>query len=828
MGAAARLLSALGGLFIGWWLTAPFTAPRPTLVRPTSLHDWSRRPRHQARTSNGAHTSPPVAHGQPPVESSASYALQLASNGAHTSPLASNGAHTSPPPVAHRQRAVESSASYAIRLTENNAIAPSALPLPENLPALDLPDCMWKQLALLCRSRFRSTDPSTRAEWDGATKGGILRCITNDRYLGRFKRSNVELEVQFLRGCVDDVLQEKPPPVGTSSLPREALERSLRLWSDVRRPRAVLRGQSSEDRVALDSRRSAASLDSADLVRVRERLASGNESISILALGASVTFMFADLCAEADSQACSTGPHETLQKFDSRIHELRRRRSKPMNAEEADWLVQFVRTLKVGFPNTRLSARSVAYGGMNPKAVAACAADFVAPPSGGSGSHDTHAPPRDADLVILDFAIFGGLHPTSEDWHSIESLVRALWTLDVAVILLNMPVWCLGETGERRSHVHGHTQCQRMIFNRTLSRTSIAAAELPEKYDATLRAVALNYKQTSISVFDALQPLIADGSLNLVDFTHDGKHPIMYPRGTRRGSVYSRYIADLLAHAVEPSLLGDERGNSIWHGRSPAARDAMASLGGPQNGQKASWRVLPRIVPAVQPAAHRRAQPLPPALTPGLASSTRGIRCYGWGARATRGSWKSIILSDIGWNLTREELAYDEIAAAWKPLPIRRFKPGLTSVSHGDSMTLHIDTSLDDSDSALGRPSKSYGSGNEHAMVQLTYLQSYEQVGMLRIECVSGCNCTEQRLQTLEPSRLATLNTSLWRVSESRKCKLRFTNVSPNSCGAARGPCTKVKLVALAVAAAPSTLDSAAAAAAAAQHIMSAVGLDFL
>ena len=65
---------------------------------------------------------------------------------------------------------------------------------------------------------------------------------------------------------------------------------------------------------------------------------------------------------------------------------------------------------------------------------------------------------------------FGGLHPFSEDWHAIESLVRALWSLDVAVILLNMPTWCIGETGRREGYVHGHSRCQRMIFNQTRSR----------------------------------------------------------------------------------------------------------------------------------------------------------------------------------------------------------------------------------------------------------------------------------------------------------------------------------------------------------------------
>ena len=181
---------------------------------------------------------------------------------------------------------------------------------------------------------------------------------------------------------------------------------------------------------------------------------------------------------------------------------------------------------------------------------------------------------------------------------------------------------------------------------------------------------------------------------------------------------------------------------------------------------------------------------------------------------------------DNGWNLTREELGYDEISKAWKPLAVKRAKPGLTSISRGDVMHLSIDTTIDG-----GSPTpkgKGLKSSSERAMVQLTYLQSYEQVGVLQMECTSGCRCDTQRIQTLNPGRLATLNTSLWPVSESSSCTLRFTNVSPLQCGSTRGPCTKIKLVALAVSAAPEAFDRNAATTAATAHVQSTVDLGFL
>ena len=794
---ASRAIPAAAGLLFGWWLTTLFTtsAPLHIRVRPSELLV--------------SHVEVPP---QPQLSSALAYSSQVSHPPPNDMPPPSPPPPLSPPPLllpASATSVVHSEDDQSsIRITSFGGVAPSSLPLPADLPALDLPKCLWDKLGDMCSARFHKSGPSMTAEW----RDGVVRCMLGTQFIGRFKRNNVELEVQLMRGCTEDTLDEEPPPVGISSLPRDARDRSLRLWSD----ETTIKGRNKSP-LDIDARRAAASRESSNLVGLRRRVAAGNESLSILALGASVTFMFADLCTEADSHLCSTGPHESLNAFDERIRTLAAKRKKAVRAEEADWLLQLVRTLKHGYPNTRLAARSVAYGGMNPKAVAACAADFVAPPPAGHGS----TPSGSANLVILDFAIFGGLHPFSEDWHAIESLVRALWPLDVAVILLNMPTWCLGETGRREGYVHGHSRCQRMIFNQTRSRMNIAAAQLPDRFHATLRAVALNYEQTSISVFDALQPLVSDGAVDLLDFTHDGKHPIMYPRGTRRGSVLSRYMADLLAHAIDPALLRDERKGAVWRGGLSKVATAAADRGDSSRRPARTWRVLPRGSP-LQRTPQRRGQKTPAALSPGLTSATRGVRCYGWGARATRGSWGSIILSDVGFNITKEELAYDETAGGWRPLAIRRVKPGLTSVDRGDTVSLRID-------STLGEDGGGSGNNAEHSMVQLTYLQSYEQVGVLRIECLDGCTCSPQRVQLLEPSRLATLNTTLWRVSESRSCTLRLTNVSPRQCmSAVRGPCSKIKLVALAVAAAPDSFDSAAAAAAAAKHVESTVGLDFL
>jgi hypothetical protein len=204
-----------------------------------------------------------------------------------------------------------------------------------------------------------------------------------------------------------------------------------------------------------------------------------------------------------------------------------------------------------------------------------------------------------------------------------------------------------------------------------------------------------------------------------------------------------------------------------------------------------------------------------------------------------------------GWELTRDELGYDRASRTWRPIPAASrgaSKPGLTSVRRGDTVHLLIDTTF----KASGEGASEAGEGQRRRPVlQLTYLQSYEQTGILSIACASGCTCTPQRLDTLMPSRLATLNTTVWHVSPSRVCLLRFTNVSPEdgtcrddtvrtqkNSSAAAGPCSKIKLVALAVGGATADSGNGAAklgaagargrAELASSHVENAIDLNFI
>ena len=306
------LSSAFLGIFTGWWITS--TLVMPTLQQRPVVIDSQPAKRVPHLLQHPPESAPPPA----PAPSIALRRIGDQRKIGETRRL------PSPEPA---QNGIKNEASNAVVIasaamkpsslifTSSLGIAPSSLPLGENLPDRDaFPPCLWAKLDQLCRARFHiKADVETHAKWSQ----GALLCMVQGVQRGRFKRSNVELEVTLMRGCIPDVLVEPPPPIGTSSLPIEALERSLGTRQSPARCLA--------SRNTIDECHATTVPASADLLRLRKQLhrQSGNASISILALGASVTFMFADMCTESDSHLCSTGPHETMATFDARISRLR-------------------------------------------------------------------------------------------------------------------------------------------------------------------------------------------------------------------------------------------------------------------------------------------------------------------------------------------------------------------------------------------------------------------------------------------------------------------------------------------------------------------------
>uniref|UniRef100_A0A7S0P484 Uncharacterized protein n=1 Tax=Calcidiscus leptoporus TaxID=127549 RepID=A0A7S0P484_9EUKA len=398
--------------------------------------------------------------------------------------------------------------------------------------------------------------------------------------------------------------------------------------------------------------------------------------------------------------------------------------------------------------------------------------------------------------------------------------------------MLNFANWCRGASGQLQRSTLGHARCQAMLFNRSAARANLRATVVPEPWDALLQRLAAHYGHVAVSVFDGLQPLAARGVIDAVDFTHDGKHPVYWPQGTERGAIYTTYVVDMLAFAISPALITPT--DRLWTGGfsrhvSPAPSppppfEGWAAAALTKGGLRRLLSGSPRMAALLTRNASAKAREsvggagaaplfahapstLPPLLSP-TADQLHGVRCYGWGARR-QGRWGQIISERSpstraaaakrgggggrrlpAWSPTNQEFAFDSRAGEWLPTGVHG-KPGLTSVSVGDAVRLSID-------STLGDPAAT-------AVLQLTYLQSYEQMGVLRVSCLQGCTCAPLTLDALLPAQtLATLNTTMLTLTQSRACRVRLANVArgpPDGCPAKvpPEPCEKLKIVAASV-----------------------------
>lgn len=549
-------------------------------------------------------------------------------------------------------------------------------------------------------------------------------------------RGNPRLESVLLFGCREKNLA-RPPPPGTAALPRSLLARAA-----------------PAERVPL--------LD--DLMAKL----GGNGTVRVMAVGMSVTSMFA-----GPSQHSPAAP------------------IKGTPPGGTNWLARLVATLAIANPSVTIKADTHASGGLSALSLAPCPADAIC----SSTRLDRQCP----DLLVLDFALGLGFPSTLK---SVEVLLRFATARGIASVLLVLPDWChflphIRAIGKDVSH---HVACQRALYARNETRAALARERGGDPHTRKMAPLAAHYRQTAISMFDALLPLVAHpDAIDLVEFTQDGIHPAYWPELSNRGAMYSFAISDALAYALEPRALRFPPG--VWDG-SGVRLDV--ELGAARRGTR------PEVGMSAT-AADTPASGLPAWLTDGM-QGHRGVRCYS--AKRLQQSVRSFkatpacndareLVSGCGWLATTEEFVYDSTVArgSWGPLPrdpAKPPKPGITSLSIGDAVEITIDTTL--ASEAEPAPSAN-DTFSGAAALSITFLQSYEQVGVLQITCLRGCECTQVTVDTRQPdAHFALLNTSELSVSQARECRVRLRNVSP----ASRAPGgTKIKISQLGVSVPP-------------------------
>ena len=479
------------------------------------------------------------------------------------------------------------------------------------VPRGSLPMCVWERLARLCavvfpqKPRAGAGAGAWYAEWNrGVTcslranrkgEGGASRMIRVDggsgstdggggggskggsdgmTFIGRIKPTSTEAENAILleptcddTGSGTQVSKAQPRP-GESSLPINALIGAVEhaanhkggMWTPGAKG-STLQGK----REASDGWIAPSLTGGARMASLRAKLTAGRR-VRILAIGASNTAMFAPACVDA---GCEIGAREPSEVVHRRLQGLADRHG-ALGRGQPDWLVRLLLTLHARYPDTPLLGVAQAYGGLDPKTVASCLADFLeggrpfvslsprcktaanSSESASSASASSAAVPSSSaavpsssvvsslsssscsdavpDLLLLDFAIFAGKRPTLSYLVSLEKLLRFLYPKDTAVLFLNMANWCRGSEGVVQWEVMGHAKCQRMLFDPERSVANLGRSPLPDPWHSELGRLARHYGYAAVSTFHALAPLVITGQLNASAFTQDGMHPIYWPR----------------------------------------------------------------------------------------------------------------------------------------------------------------------------------------------------------------------------------------------------------------------------------------------------------
>lgn len=492
--------------------------------------------------------------------------------------------------------------------------------------------------------------------------------------------------------------------------------------------------------------------------RLRHKLRQQNASISIFAIGASNTAMFARRCF---GRPCYSS-------------------SQTQRQRGADWLQQLVDVLHLRFPDASIQASSDASGGMTAETVAACADQRLRCPLPNSGAVTV---PTCHDLIILEFASVFFDRSLSD----IEALLHRLQLYDTAVILLNFPNWC-GTLNSRERHAQ---RCHERMAHSDWW-TMHAAGQANDTH-RRLAQLASWYDQRAASMYHALQPLLAAAAVwgyDIRNITDDGVHPNCNLHKSNIPCLYTTWTADVLAHTIDPTLLTSV--NAEWIGTERILLSPTPHS--PQTSVSPTFPPKPRF-----PSSYHARPPL--FMSQGV--NPIGVRCYGTVNGRQRGLKRLLhaaVGTPIGWAMLHSELSYNTSISQWEARQTASIKmPGFTSVTNGDTLMLQIDTTTG--------TNRHRGSSNTSSQLKLTYLESYEQAGVVHISCHETCTCSAQSLDTLNPdSRYALMKSYSFDISQHPSCKLQLQNVSPGTnsrdlhlCPTRRGPCTKLKVAGLAI-----------------------------
>ena len=424
----------------------------------------------------------------------------------------------------------------------------------------------------------------------------------------------------------------------------------------------------------------------------------------------------------------------------------------------------------------------------------------------------------DADAFLVEF---GSTGRAASRLDAVERILRRLLRLPHAppLFLINVREWCKCSSGT----MHDLMKCGNALRNNPrLCEESPGQCELKcsgqykmlaswsSGREDEFAAICRHYNQTCVSLRDAMYDEVMGSRPGFL--VRDVAQDCLHPHYSRHGQ---RYLGDLVVHALQASLA--------------AHRAARRSLSGD-----------------AQPAAARAATTRLRSLPPPLLHRPKWETQLGYTDDATN-SWRcfKFVSRNDTWSRAHNERIKLARFAAEPVLPNRSFaadvkcrrlrecvvsvpayapgkpclrerghwqacpysltqrparKPGIVATAAGATMRVYLDT---DFYSAAASPRsgriRSRGGGGDGIMlpgggalerrtslVQLTYLTSYNQMGIAEVTCEGGCSCAAQRVdahQTSPTRNVSVVRTSSFEVSAAAACVLRFVVLEESSSG---------------------------------------------
>jgi lysophospholipase L1-like esterase len=329
--------------------------------------------------------------------------------------------------------------------------------------------------------------------------------------------------------------------------------------------------------------------------------------------------------------------------------------------------------------------------------------------------------PADADLVIIEYSVNGHIFEgacqcfTDPQVAGYETLLRKVITKAPKAAFMSLAAFLWTTNKGEPTAYHDTGEDQQAVVTKRYGVPFLSVRDA--LYDA---------------MWDPASPHGVNRSQLLVDHVHVSDYG---------AKVYASILGWGLRHQVTRILL---------HSASAGQDHPLLGQAGERMPQ--STRTLLELVSGGYPdsPADQEGAWLPRPLNPEAAQERWSTFC------ANGLSMKEHVVDNKGWEFVDE--GSDACGGC--------HKYGYATQEPGASITFKVDSAV------LSEEDKQ---SNTTVQLAVSYLRSYQDMGMVRLECVSGCTCAAHELDGAQRKQTSEMTTQRHTISDNPKCLVRLT-----------------------------------------------------